>query len=254
MPDYSRITELDEVTELLDTDYIMLDNPTLGVRKFKAINLGSQIIYNAEDLKVAEYPNYITVNLDEALEVNEWYIGSLRDSEDSPAIINYPVLFKRTSGTQIVPCTTSTGTSQLKFTDTTVSLSSYPGNYRDVWLRLSKVLDAQMYIIRKTPLDDFTVVSSDYDPGTWKKVTSPVSLSNLKYINLHLKVPGTSLDDDYVVGVPIQAYNGGDPNDYTPNIYRFSLSVYALIAIDGNDIYFGVGSGEYQFTDIEIVT
>lgn len=108
--------------------------------------------------------------------------------------------------------------------------------------------------IQTESISNFTITSGDYDPGKWLKISGlqqPIDdLRFLSSVSLHLKVPGTTLDDDFTINAPIQRFEGGDPYDYTPNIWRFSLSVYALIAIDGNDIYFGVGRGEYQFTNV----
>lgn len=108
------------------------------------------------------------------------------------------------------------------------------------------------YIVTQS-LGNFTVTSSSSD-GTWHKITSPIDLTNITTITLHLKIVYTSVDDDLTVTAPIQAYTGGIPYDYTRNIRNFSLSRYALVAIDGNDLYFGVGSGEYQFTDVVVET
>ena len=103
------------------------------------------IVYNADDLLIANPTEYITVNFDEPLEEGESYIGALKDGDYS-SFQNVPLFFTRSTGTQTInQIPLAQGVATLTITDTTASLSDYSGDYRNVWLRLSKVLPGQTY-------------------------------------------------------------------------------------------------------------
>lgn len=104
----------------------------------------SSIVYNAENLLVAdEGGQYITNDLDLPLVAGKVYVGEINDVSSSELV---PFLFTRDSNTsQIITLRLANEIAYLTLTNTTASLSNYAGSYRKVYLRLSEVVDGQLY-------------------------------------------------------------------------------------------------------------
>ena len=104
----------------------------------------SSIVYNAENLLVADVGGeYITNNLDLPLNSGDYYIGELNDITSGDLV---PFIIKRDANTsQSIILSLGNDVATLTLTNTTASLSSYGGSYRKIYLRLSEVVNGQLY-------------------------------------------------------------------------------------------------------------
>ena len=104
----------------------------------------SSIVYNAENLLVADVGGqYITNNLDLPLNSGDYYIGELNDITSGDLV---PFIIKRDANTsQSIILSLGNDVATLTLTNTTASLSSYGGSYRKIYLRLSEVVDGQLF-------------------------------------------------------------------------------------------------------------
>lgn len=143
----NRIIQMTEVAEPSDNDYVHLQSPTLGDRRIKANRLGggsSEIDWYLDNKKVASTGgSYITTNLDKSLVDNNWYIVSFSDEDETPpaSVNKRTVIFFYEGGTATIDVAPrSGGTSYtLTLTQSTASLSNYPGDYRDIYCKISRL-------------------------------------------------------------------------------------------------------------------
>lgn len=100
--------------------------------------------YNATNLLVAdEGGQYITNNLELALVAGKVYIGELNDITSGDLV---PFIIKRDTNTsQSIILSLGNDVATLTLTNTTASLSSYGGSYRKIYLRLSEVVEGQLF-------------------------------------------------------------------------------------------------------------
>lgn len=143
----NRIIQMTEVAEPSDNDYVHLQSPTLGDRRIKANRLGggsSEIDWYLDNKKVAETGgSYITTNLDKNLVDDNWYILSFEDEDETLAtsINKVTVIFFYEGGTATlsIPPRSGGATYTLILTQSTASLSNYPGDYRDIYCKISRL-------------------------------------------------------------------------------------------------------------------
>ena len=143
----NRIIQMTEVAEPSDNDYVHLQSPTLGDRRIKANRLGggsSEIDWYLDNKKVAETGgSYITTNLDKNLVDDNWYILSFEDEDETLAtsINKVAVIFFYEGGTATlsIPPRSGGATYTLILTQSTASLSNYPGDYRDIYCKISRL-------------------------------------------------------------------------------------------------------------------
>ena len=95
------------------------------------------ILYNANNLQIANTSTYITANLNVALEVGKTYIGIIKDYGDWS---NVPIIFTRVSGNQSITISLAQGSGTLVFTNNTVTLDPYAGDYRNIYLTLREYI------------------------------------------------------------------------------------------------------------------
>ena len=143
----NRIIQMTEVAEPSDNDYVHLQSPTLGDRRIKANRLGggsSEIDWYLDNKKVSSTGgSYITTNLDKNLVDDNWYILSFEDEDETLAtsINKVTVIFFYEGGTATlsIPPRSGGATYTLVLTQSTVSLSNYPGDYRDIYCKISRL-------------------------------------------------------------------------------------------------------------------
>lgn len=143
----NRIIQMTEVAEPSDNDYVHLQSPTLGDRRIKANRLGggsSEIDWYLDNKKVASTGgSYITTNLDKNLVDDNWYILSFEDEDETLAtsINKVTVIFFYEGGTATlsIPPRSGGATYTLILTQSTASLSNYPGDYRDIYCKISSL-------------------------------------------------------------------------------------------------------------------
>ena len=95
------------------------------------------ILYNANNLQIANTSTYITADLNIALEVGKTYIGIIKDYGDWS---NVPIIFTRVSGNQSITISLAQGSGTLVFTNNTVTLDPYAGDYRNIYLTLREYI------------------------------------------------------------------------------------------------------------------
>lgn len=143
----NRIIQMTEVAEPSDNDYVHLQSPTLGDRRIKANRLGggsSEIDWYLDNKKVASTGgSYITTNLDKNLVDDNWYILSFEDEDETLAtsINKVTVIFFYEGGTATltIPPRSGGATYTLILTQSAASLSNYPGDYRDIYCKISRL-------------------------------------------------------------------------------------------------------------------
>ena len=143
----NRIIQMTEVAEPSDNDYVHLQSPTLGDRRIKANRLGggsSEIDWYLDNKKVASTGgSYIITNLDKNLVDDNWYIVSFEDEDETLAtsINKVTVIFFYEGGTATLTMPPRSGGDPytLILTQSTASLSYYPGDYRDIYCKISRL-------------------------------------------------------------------------------------------------------------------
>ena len=95
------------------------------------------ILYNANNLQIANTSTYITANLNAALEVGKTYVGIIKDYGNWS---NVPIIFTRFSGNQSITVSLAQGSGTLVFTNNTVTLDPYAGDYRNIYLTLREYI------------------------------------------------------------------------------------------------------------------
>ena len=104
---------------------------------------GASIDWKLNNKKVASTGgSYITTNLDDELDENSWYIFSFSDTSGAGTSSDYDkITFMHyySSGNEQFTFNGHSDIAQITLTPTTVSLSSYGGNYRDIYCKISKL-------------------------------------------------------------------------------------------------------------------
>ncbi len=177
----TEITNLSEASGVSANDYVMIDSPTQGVRKYKAINFQSAQptlitksitangTYKAVDDNADGY-SQVVVNVAYS---PDWYMYDGKVAQASPQeYISSPLLKRMTAGRYVVALNdnglyysttfvynggsvtidrilkndrTGNFNGKLTITPTTAGLSEYGGNYRDIYCRISKIDDSLIY-------------------------------------------------------------------------------------------------------------
>lgn len=99
--------------------------------------------YNATNLLVADEGQYITNDFEIPLVSSKVYVGEIYDVSRGELV---PFLFTRyVSTSQDITLRLANEIAILTITNTTASLTNYAGSFRKVYLRLSEVVDGQLY-------------------------------------------------------------------------------------------------------------
>ena len=178
----TEIINLTEASGVSDNDYVMIDNPTQGVRKYKAINfiggeptlttksITANGTYEAVDDNAQGYSE-VTVNVASS---PDWYMYDGKVAQASPQeYISSPLLKRMTAGNYVVSINDSGSyysaafhysgsgsvtitrlrnnndefnfSGRLTITPTTAGLTEYSGSYRNIYCKISKIDDSQIY-------------------------------------------------------------------------------------------------------------